>query len=127
MGLVTFWTTLRIPVVEEHRLEGRTWSGIRQAFLSVLSSRPIIITSTVEAAILFAYGTFETFVPLAALMAGISTTAIGIMLSAQVLTLALTKPIMGRFSDRHGRKPQIFYGALMGALCISSFRSPTFG
>ena len=121
MGLVTFWTTLRMPVVEEHRLEGRTWSGIRQAFLSVLSSRTIIITSTVEAAILFAYGTFETFVPLAALKAGISTTAIGIMLSAQVLALALTKPVMGRFSDRHGRKPQIFYGTVMGALCIGSF------
>jgi MFS family permease len=121
MGLVALWTTLRMPVVEEHHTDVRTWSGIRQAFLAVLSSRTIIITSIVEAAILFAYGTFETFVPLSAQKAGISTTAIGMMLSAQVLTLALTKPVMGRFSDRHGRKPQIFYGAVMGALCISSF------
>jgi MFS family permease len=127
MGLITLWLTLRMPVVEEHHAEGRTWKGIRQAFLSVLSSRTIIITSIVEAAILFAYGTFETFVPLFAQKAGISTTAIGIMLSAQVLTLALTKPLMGRFSDRHGRKPQIFYGAVMCALCISSFGlSPSF-
>jgi MFS family permease len=121
MGLVALWMTLRMPVVEEHHTEGRTWKGIRQAFLTVLSSRTIIITSIVEAAILFAYGTFETFVPLFAQKAGISTTAIGIMLSAQVLTLALTKPVMGRFSDRHGRKPQIFYGAVLCALCISSF------
>jgi MFS family permease len=121
MGVVTLWLTLRMPVVEELHTESRTWRGIRQAFLAVVSSRTIIITSIVEASILFAYGTFETFVPLAAQKAGIGTTAIGIMLSAQVLTLALTKPVMGRFSDRHGRKPQIFYGALMGALCISSF------
>jgi MFS family permease len=121
MGVVTLWLTLRMPVVEELHTESRTWRGIRQAFLAVVSSRTIIITSIVEASILFAYGTFETFVPLAAQKAGIGTTAIGIMLSAQVLTLALTKPVMGRFSDKHGRKPQIFYGALMGALCISSF------
>ncbi|HTZ17980.1 MAG TPA: MFS transporter [Dissulfurispiraceae bacterium] len=121
MGVVTLWTTLRMPVIEEHHTESRTWRGIRQTFTSVLSSRTIIITSTVEAAILFAYGTFETFVPLAAQKAGIGTAAIGIMLSAQVLTLALTKPVMGRFSDRHGRRPQIFYGAILGALCISSF------
>ena len=121
MGLVALWMTLRMPVVKEHPTDSRTWSGIRKAFLTVLSSRTIIITSIVEAAILFAYGTFETFVPLSAQKAGISTTAIGIMLSAQVLALALTKPVMGRFSDRHGRKPQIFYGTVMGALCIGSF------
>jgi len=127
MGIITLWLTLRMPVVEEHHAEVRTWSGIRQAFLSVLSSRIIIVTSAVEASILFAYGTFETFVPLSAQKAGISTAAIGIMLSAQVLTLALTKPVMGRFSDRHGRKPQIFYGAVMGAFCISSFAlAPSF-
>lgn len=45
----------------------------------------------------------------------------GIFLSVQVITLALTKPMMGRFSDRYGRKPQIFTGAIIGAVCIGSF------
>jgi MFS family permease len=121
MGLVALWMTLRMPVVEEHHLERRTWKGIREGFLEVISSRVIITTSMVEAAILFAYGTFETFVPLSAQKAGISTTAIGIMLSAQVLTLAVTKPVMGRFSDKHGRKAQIFYGGVMCALCMCAF------
>jgi len=121
MGLITLVISLRIPRVEEHRGAPRDWPQIRRAFVTVLSSRTIIITSVVEAAILFAYGTFETFVPLAAQQAGIGTTAVGLMLSAQVITLALTKPVMGRFSDRHGRKPQIFYGALLGALCMALF------
>lgn len=42
-------------------------------------------------------------------------------LSSQVITLALTKPMMGRFSDRHGRRPQIFAGAIIGAFCIAGF------
>ncbi len=121
MGLIALFMTLRMPAVEEHHTERRTWKGIRLGFLAVISSRVIIVTSMVEAAILFAYGTFETFVPLFAQKAGISTTAIGIMISAQVLTLALTKPVMGRFSDRHGRKAQIFYGGAMCALCMCAF------
>jgi MFS family permease len=31
------------------------------------------------------------------------------------------KPVMGKFSDRHGRQPQIILGALMGAFCIGGF------
>jgi MFS family permease len=46
---------------------------------------------------------------------------VGIFLSSQVITLALMKPVMGKFSDRHGRQPQIFLGALMGAFCIGGF------
>jgi MFS family permease len=71
--------------------------------------------------ILFAYGTFETFLPLYALQKKLTVYEVGIFLSSQVITLALTKPMMGRFSDRHGRRPQIFAGALIGAGCIGSF------
>ncbi|RJQ43722.1 MAG: MFS transporter [Nitrospiraceae bacterium] len=99
----------------------RGWKETLDGFRDILSSRRILITSIVEAAILFAYGTFETFLPLYALQSGLSAYKIGIFLSIQVITLALTKPLMGRFSDRHGRKPQILAGALTGAFCIGSF------
>jgi MFS family permease len=79
------------------------------------------MTSTVEAAILFAYGTFETFLPLYATSLDISAREIGIILSAQIITLALTKPMMGRFSDRHSREPQIFFGSLIGAVCMGAY------
>ena len=55
-----------------------------------------------------------------AINAGISAYEIGIFLSSQIITLALTKPVMGRFSDKHGREPQIFAGAIVGAVCIGS-------
>lgn len=86
----------------------------------VMANPGIFFTSGMEAAILFAYGTFETFLPIYSIKIGLSAYEVGIFLSAQVITLALTKPVMGRFSDRHGRKPQILTGALMGALCIGS-------
>ena len=92
-----------------------------KSFREVITARGILITSAVEASILFAYGTFETFLPLYSINAGLSAHEIGMFLSAQVITLALAKSVMGRFSDRHGRQPQIFGGAIIGAICIGSF------
>jgi len=93
----------------------------RTSLKAVISDKNILITCAVEASILFAYGTFETFLPLYSKNIGLSAYEIGIFLSAQIITLALTKPVMGRFSDRHGRKPQIFLGSMIGSLCIGSF------
>ncbi|MEK6692554.1 MAG: MFS transporter [Nitrospirota bacterium] len=101
--------------------KSQSWKETATAFRTVISHRGILITSVVEASILFAYGTFETFLPLYAIKAGLSAYEVGIFLSSQVITLALTKPVMGRFSDRHGRQSQIFSGALIGAVCIGSF------
>ncbi len=101
--------------------ESKKWEEILTAFKTVISNRKILAASAVEASILFAYGTFETFLPLYSIKAGLTAYEVGIFLSAQVITLALTKPIMGRFSDRHGRKPQIFIGVIIGAICIGSF------
>ncbi|TAN42926.1 MAG: MFS transporter [Nitrospirae bacterium] len=120
-GAITFFMALFLPKSAGPGPRRQSWRETLDAFKKVSSDRGVVITCFVEAAILFAYGTFETFLPLYAVSAGISPYEVGIFLSAQVITLALSKPVMGRFSDRHGRKPQIFYGALVGAFCIACF------
>ena len=120
-GVITLLLAFKIPAITERKKEAQSWGETLKVFRTVISNRGIIITSAVEASILFAYGTFETFLPLYSLKAGLSAYEVGIFLSSQVITLALMKPVMGRFSDRHGRKPQIFFGALIGSLCIGGF------
>ncbi|MBI4825423.1 MAG: MFS transporter [Nitrospirae bacterium] len=120
-GAVTLLLSLFLPQTAEPQHRNQPWEDTLKIFRSVLSDKIILVTCMVEAAILFAYGTFETFLPLYAVSSGISPFELGIFLSAQVITLALSKPVMGRFSDRHGRKPQIFTGALIGAVCIGCF------
>lgn len=39
----------------------------------------------------------------------------------QIITLALSKPLLGRLSDCHGRPPQILAGCLLGAAAIDAF------
>lgn len=120
-GIIALFLTIGIQNPIEAQRKSHNWKETLNAFKTVVSHKGILITSAVEAAILFAYGTFETFMPLYSLHIGLSAYEIGIFLSAQVIALALSKPAMGRFSDRHGRQPQIFGGALIGAACIGAF------
>lgn len=119
-GILALLAGFRIqaPAVE-HRKAQSLQSSFR-AFRSVISNQGILWASLVEAGILFAYGTMETFLPLYAGLHGMNPYKIGILLSGQILTLVLTRPMMGRFSDRHGRIRQIFWGAVFGAFCIGS-------
>lgn len=93
----------------------------REGVTELLGNRAIMLTCGVEAAILFAYGIFETFLPAHALMAGLNPYQIGLCLASQIITIALAKPAMGRFSDRHGRPRQILCGAVAAGICIAFF------
>jgi len=119
-GASVFLLAFRIPDTRRDMNRQQNWVETLRAFKSVASNRAVIVTTIVEAAILFAYGIFETFLPLYAKQHGISSYETGVFLSSQIFILALTKPVMGRFSDRHGRKPQIAAGAIMGSCVIAA-------
>jgi DHA1 family multidrug resistance protein-like MFS transporter len=124
-GLAALVLAWMVPASEETGQTGQSWSETRRVFKTVVFDRNILVTCFVEAAILFSYGTFETFLPLYAVNSGLTAAHVGILLSGQIIVLALTKPIMGKFSDIHGRKPQIFAGGVLGAACIGSFSLTT--
>lgn len=122
-GVITLILALRIPnpIITTPSL-GKTeeWKETFKVVKSVIYKRAILITTIVEAAVFFAFGTFETFLPLYALKAGLSVYEVGIFLSLPVIALALTRPMMGRLSDKYGRKPQIFAGAILVALSMAT-------
>ncbi|MFQ3573775.1 MAG: MFS transporter [Thermodesulfovibrionales bacterium] len=89
-------------------------------FKTIILNRGIMFTCIVESSVLFAYGTFETFLPLYAVRAGYTAYEIGAMLSVQVITLALSKPFMGKLSDKHGRRAQIVIGSSITAISIGA-------
>jgi len=120
-GIISFVFILRLPSPTEQVKIRKTHKEILEPLKAVLTDKIILLTCVIEASILFAYGTFETFLPLYSKSIGLTAYEIGILLSAQIITLALTKPLMGRFSDKHGRKPQILFGTIMGSFCIGSF------
>lgn len=92
--------------------------NFRQGVVELFSDTAIMITCAVEAAILFAYGIFETFLPLRGLTVGLTPWEIGICISAQIFTIAVSKPVLGRFSDGHQRPVQIVCGTVLAAGCM---------
>jgi len=77
----------------------------------------ILATSGIEAVQYFTYGCLETFLPIYLHeQLAYSTWKIGMLFTAQILAAALTKPIMGRLSDRYGRIPMITTGLALGGV-----------
>ena len=118
-GVGVLALALALPKAPEGQARAVSWPEAKAALVVILSHRGILATCLAEAGVLFAYGTFEVFLPLYAISLGLSAWLVGVFLSSQVITLALTKPLLGRFSDAHGRPPQILAGCLLGAACMA--------
>jgi len=84
----------------------------------VARSRIILTTSVTEALQYLAFGAVETFLPLYAKSNGVSEWQIGIIFGAQIITIALTKPLSGRQSDRLGRRAVIAAGLGLNAVAL---------
>ncbi|MBI5664245.1 MAG: MFS transporter [Nitrospirae bacterium] len=90
-------------------------SGIKE----VISDRSVVITSNMEGLQNLTVGALEAFLPIYAVtVAGLNEFQAGLLWGVQVLVTILSKPIMGRTSDRFGRKPLIVAGMI---LCAASF------
>lgn len=66
-----------------------------------------------------AMGALEAFLPIYAVtIAGLNAFQAGLLWGVQIVVTILSKPVMGKISDRYGRKPIIITGMI---LCAVSF------
>ncbi|MBT9541164.1 MFS transporter [Thiobacillus sp.] len=89
------------------------------SLVTVLRDRGIMLVSLVEAAQYLVFGAVEAFLALYASSLGIPAWQIGIILGVQLLSIVFAKPLMGRVSDRVGRKQVILPGLLIGAASVA--------
>lgn len=89
------------------------------SLVTVLKERGIMLVSLVEAAQYLVFGAIEAFLALFAASLGIPAWQIGIILGVQLVGIVFMKPLMGRVSDRIGRRQVIIPGLLTGALSIA--------
>jgi DHA1 family multidrug resistance protein-like MFS transporter len=125
-GVLALLVAVRLPVVSApseplaeafRQQRGRYGQEIR----SVLRNFRILATSGVEAVQYFAFGALETFLPIYWRdQLGFPPWQIGLLLSAQILAATLTKPVMGRLSDRYGRVPMIVSGLILGGIAAGT-------
>jgi MFS family permease len=119
-GALALVISAKMPSAEKALQPPTTWKQQKEGLFQLVSSGPLLGLGMVEAAVLFMYGTIEVFLPLYGLSQGLGPFQIGVCLAAQVITLAATKPVMGRLSDQYGRSGQIVWGALLGVVAAAS-------
>lgn len=88
-------------------------SVFHESFVAFLSNPRLRGTALVDMATYFAYGAFETFLPLYLSGRGISPYEVGIIFAVQVIMIAATKPFFGKIADRVDKRPQIAIGLLV--------------
>ncbi len=82
-----------------------------------MSDYRVIITSNMEGIQNLSVGALEAFLPIYAVtIAGLTAFQAGILWGAQVVSTIMAKPVMGKISDRYGRKPIIFFGMWICAI-----------
>jgi MFS family permease len=96
------------------KFQGSTMEALRR----VVKDSRIIITSSMEGVQYYAMGAFEAFLPLYMNSLHFNGLEIGAVMGVQVVSMLLAKPLMGRVSDQRGRSPSIFFGLVVGFVCI---------
>lgn len=91
------------------------WSSLA----TVLRDRSIMLVSGVESAQYLVFGAIEAFLALFAASLGIPAWEIGIILGVQLVSIVFVKPLMGKLSDRAGRRRVILPGLLIGAASVA--------
>src|SRR2546425_10669266 len=122
LGLLPLVMVMRLPAHDAPVSIGSTlaersrqfWSGIRE----VLTSRAVLVASTLEAAMYVGYGAFLGFFPTYARGVGLNDAQIALVMGAQLATTVLAKPLSGRLSDRLGRKPLSAAGLFLRAATL---------
>ena len=121
-GILALVAAVRLPVASARSESLREALGQQRArygqeIRSVLRHLGILATSGVEATQYFAFGALETFLPIYLNeQLGYPAWKIGLLFTAQILAATLTKPVMGRLSDRYGRVRMIVSGLILGGI-----------
>ena len=87
-----------------------------QDWSKIAKNKGILVVGILEASQYYTFGAFEFF--LVAYLQDIATMnifLIGIILGAQLITISLTKPFMGKLSDKTGRRTPIIAGSLIAS------------
>ena len=97
-----------------------SFSAFRMSSVAFFANRRLRATALADMATYFAFGAFETFLPLVLLSQGMGAYQAGVMFAAQTLIIAATKPSFGRLSDRVDRRIQIVAGLLILGCAVAA-------
>ncbi|MFQ4136951.1 MFS transporter [Nodosilinea sp. PGN35] len=117
IALLVLRQHLENPVPAEKRTLAAVWQKFKSGVGEILMDRRVLLSSNMEGVQNLSVGALEAFLPIyAVVICGFSAFQAGLLWGVQILTAVLSKPLMGRLSDRHGRKGLLFGGMFACAI-----------
>lgn len=96
------------------------WPKLVAGLREVAGDRNVLVTSSAQASQFLATGAIQAFLPLYALSVGLNSAHVGVLFGVQLAVTVLFKPMLGRLSDRVGRRPFIAGGLLVTASSLAA-------
>lgn len=119
LGIILLILFFRLKLNEDHpetvsrRHESST--ALLKGLREVGSDRRVLVTSGMEGILMMASGSLMAFLPLYGIGVGLHAGQIGMLFGAMGVASILIRPVMGRLSDRLGRRPMIMSGQMICA------------
>jgi MFS family permease len=107
----------------EHRpgtLNVPGFPAFKESLLIFMADRRLRATALADMITYFAFGIFETFLPVYLVSLQFEAYQIGIIFAIQVFIIAATKPYFGRIADRIDKRIQIAVGMVVTGLGIAA-------
>ncbi|MGH2362574.1 MAG: MFS transporter [bacterium] len=120
LGLLLFFT-LQFQTSPQRSRDRQLWPALAvmwRGFLTVARNGRVLMTSATDGAKMIANGALMAFLPLYGVSVGLNPGEVGLLFGMQGITSFLSKPAMGRLSDKVGRRPLILLGLL---ICAGTF------
>lgn len=112
VGLAVFFF-IRTPTARVHRSTiglAEIWRQVRSGMLRVIVHPGMVAVSVAEASKMMGNGALMAFLPVYGLAIGLNAAQVGMLFGVQALTSIVSKPMMGRVSDRWDRPYLILAG-----------------
>jgi len=125
-GITAFITTLpflggKETVARSGNSKVTTLSSIMRGWRSIVRTRGVSIVSFVEASQYYTYGSVEFFlVKYLGEIANLDPLLQGTIMTGQLVMVMLSKPFMGRLSDKIGRRTPIILGSIISGIPLAA-------
>jgi MFS family permease len=103
-----------------HPLSGKKASAkMPQGWLEIIRSRSVLAVSVIQASQYYVFGTVEFFlVGYLGEVVMLDPFSVGVIMGCQIVALIISRPIMGRISDKIGRRIPIISGSVISCLLL---------
>ncbi len=108
------------PVQPTEPVKAKVATGrMLRGWLEIARNRGALIVSFVQACQYYVYGVVEFYlVQYMIQVAGFNALAVSVVMGVQVVSLIVSRPIVGRFSDRKSRRLPIVAGCIISAVLL---------